>query len=103
MKLWKNHLEQLLGQPPVLDAQPIERVFNTLPIETGVFWLTDSRNQSMHGKNTKHLDQMAYQLKRVKLAIWRRNFQKSAIRPFMVMYQASGFEVVSYLFRKKEI
>ena len=84
------------------DAQPIERVFNTLPIETGDF-LADGLQKSMHGKTTKHLDQMAYQLKHVKLAIWRRNFQKSAIRPFMVMYQASGFKVVSYLFRKKEI
>ena len=35
LKLWKNHFEQLLGQPPVLGDQPIERVFNTLPIETG--------------------------------------------------------------------
>ena len=37
MKLWKNHFEQLLGQPPVLKNQPIKRVFNTLPIETGDF------------------------------------------------------------------
>ena len=37
LKLWKNRFEQLLGQPPVLDHQPIERVFNTLPIETGDF------------------------------------------------------------------
>ena len=37
LKLWNNHFEQLLGQPPVLDDQPIERVFNTLPIETGDF------------------------------------------------------------------
>ena len=37
MKLWKNHFEQLLGQPPVLNDQPIERVFNMLPIESGDF------------------------------------------------------------------
>ena len=37
LKLWKNCFEQLLGQPPVLDHQPIKRVFNTLPIETGDF------------------------------------------------------------------
>ena len=37
LKLWKNRFEQLLDQPPVLDHQPIERVFNTLPIETGDF------------------------------------------------------------------
>ena len=37
MKLWKNHFEQLLGQPSVLDDQPIQRVFNTLPIETRDF------------------------------------------------------------------
>ena len=37
LKLWNNHFEQLLKQPPVLDDQPIERVFNTLPTETGDF------------------------------------------------------------------
>ena len=56
LKLWKNHFEQLLGQPPVPDDQPIERVFNTLPIETGILRVTNSRNQSMHPKTTKHPD-----------------------------------------------
>ena len=37
LKLWKNHFEQLLGQLPVLNDQPIERVFNMLPIESGDF------------------------------------------------------------------
>ena len=37
LKLWKNHFNQLIGQSPVLDGQPMERVFNTLPIETGDF------------------------------------------------------------------
>ena len=53
LKLWKNHFEQLLGQPPVPDDQPIERVFNTLPIETGDFTgdeLQKSINASQNNK-----------------------------------------------------
>ena len=53
LKLWENHFEQLLGQPPALKDQPIERVFNTLPIETGDFMadkLQKSINASQNNK-----------------------------------------------------
>ena len=51
-KLWKNHFEQLLGQPLVLDNQPIERVFNTLPIETGDF-MADELQKSINASQNK--------------------------------------------------
>ena len=38
VKLWLNHFKQLLGQPPVVDDQPlIPKIFDTLPIKTGCF------------------------------------------------------------------
>ena len=55
LKLWKNHFEQLLGQPTVLDDQPIEKVFYTpYLLKLGILRLTTSRNQSIHRKTTKH-------------------------------------------------
>ena len=30
---WKEHFEKLLGQPPIIDDQPVEVVFDSLPIE----------------------------------------------------------------------
>ena len=57
LKLWKNHFEQLLGQPAVLDDQPIEKVFYTpYLLKRGILRLTTSRNQSIHRKTTKHPD-----------------------------------------------
>ena len=53
MKLWKNHFEQLLGQPAVLDVQPIERVFNTLPIETGDFTADELQKSINASQNNK--------------------------------------------------
>ena len=43
MELWKEHFEGLLGQPPVVDDQPITRVFDTFPIKTGYFTMTELR------------------------------------------------------------
>ena len=34
VKLWKEHFQNLLGQPPVIDDYLIKKVFETLPIET---------------------------------------------------------------------
>ena len=34
IQLWKEHFEGLLGQPPVVDDQPVTRVFDALPIKT---------------------------------------------------------------------
>ena len=53
MKLWKNHFEQLLGQPPVLDDQPINGVFNTLPIETGDFTANELQKSINASQNNK--------------------------------------------------
>ena len=53
MKLWKNHFEQLLGQPPVLDDQPINGVFNTLPIETGDFTAGELQKSINASQNNK--------------------------------------------------
>ena len=53
MKLWKNHFEQLLGQPAVLDVQPIERVFNTLSIETGDFTAEELQKSINASQNNK--------------------------------------------------
>ena len=53
MKLWKNHFEQLLGQPPVLDHQPIKRVFNTLPIKTEDFTADELQKSINASQNNK--------------------------------------------------
>ena len=53
LKLWKNHFEQLLGQPPVLDDQPIERVFNTLPIKTEDFTADELQKSINASQNNK--------------------------------------------------
>ena len=41
IKLREEHFEGLLGQPPVMDDQPVTRVFNALPIKTGDFTMTE--------------------------------------------------------------
>ena len=103
LKLWKNHFEQLLGQPSVLDDQPIQRVFNTLPIETGDF-TGDELQKSINAlQNNKAPGLDGIPIETWKTGCLDEELWKSAIRPFMVISQASGFEVVSYLFRKKEI
>ena len=43
IKLWWEHFQRLLGQPPVVDDQPITRVFDALPIKTGHFTMTELR------------------------------------------------------------
>ena len=40
-KVMKEHFEGLLGQPPVVDDQPVTRVFNALPIKTGNFTMRE--------------------------------------------------------------
>ena len=37
VKFWKERFDGLLGQPHVVDDQPITRVLNALPIKTGDF------------------------------------------------------------------
>ena len=60
-KLWKEHFEGLLGQPPLVDDQPIHRLLDALPIKTGNFTTTKLREaiQSTHG--TRRLDSMVFQ------------------------------------------
>ena len=37
VKLWKDHFEKLLGQSPVVNDQPVEKIFNPLPININDF------------------------------------------------------------------
>ena len=46
-------MEQLPGQPPVLDDQPIQRVFNTLPTETGDFTVDELQKSINALQNNK--------------------------------------------------
>ena len=56
--LWKEHFEGLLGQPPEVDDQPVVRVFDALPINTGDFTVTELREaiKSMQGNRATGLD-----------------------------------------------
>ena len=57
MKLWKEHFEGLLGQPPVVDNEPITRVFDALLIKTGDFTMKKLREaikSTQENKATGH-------------------------------------------------
>ena len=41
IKLWKDHFENLLGQPPTIDDQPIIKVHDPLPISTSDFTMQE--------------------------------------------------------------
>ena len=58
IKLWKEHFEGLLGQPPIVDDQSINRVFNALPIKTSEFTMTELREaiKSTQGNKATGLD-----------------------------------------------
>ena len=58
VKLWKEHFEGLLGQPPVVDDQSINRVFDAFPIKTGDFTMTESWEaiKSIQGNKATGLD-----------------------------------------------
>ena len=66
MKLWQNNFEQLLGQPTVLNDQPIERVFNTLPIETGDFTADELQKSINASQNNK-----APELDGIPIEMWK--------------------------------
>ena len=53
VKLWKEHFQKLLGQPPVIDDQTIEKLFDTLPINTGDFTLDELRSAIKSLQNNK--------------------------------------------------
>lgn len=53
VQLWKEHFKNLLGQPPVIDDHPVEKVFDTLPVETNDF-TEDELVKAIHSlKNNK--------------------------------------------------
>ena len=58
IKLWKEYFEGLLGQPPVVDDQPITRAFDVLPIKAGDLAMTELREavKSTQGNKTTGLD-----------------------------------------------
>ena len=53
IKLWKEHFQNLLGQPPVIDDQPINKVFDTLPIVTGDFTMSELQDAIKATQNNK--------------------------------------------------
>ena len=53
IKLWKKHFENLLGQPPVIDDQPINKVFDTLPVKRGDFTMAELQEAITATHNNK--------------------------------------------------
>lgn len=53
VKLWKEHFQKLLGQPPDIDDKPTEKVFDTLPMETGNFTYLELRTAIKSLQNNK--------------------------------------------------
>ena len=58
IKLCMERFDGLLGQPPVVDDQPVTRVFDTVPIKTGDFITTELREAitSTQGNKATWLD-----------------------------------------------
>ena len=58
IKLWKEHFEELLVIPPVVNDQPITWAFDALPVKTGDFAVTElwEAIQSAQGNNVDGLD-----------------------------------------------
>ena len=68
IELWKKHFENLLGKPPVINDCPIEKVFETLPIETNDFTEIELVKAIQSLKNNK-----AAGLDGIPAEVWKTN------------------------------
>ena len=71
IKVQQDHSEGLLGQSPVVDDQPITRVFDALPIKTGDFIMAELREAIKSSQGYRRLDTMVFQQRQGSLNVSR--------------------------------